>query len=238
MGTFGGGFDVSATDVSDGADRRHARGARSSARRDPAGLPRRLEPVVPAGQGAPARHARAKAGGLPRRGARPRPSSRTRPTGSRPGRRGTARTLRSGSALETRPGLAVVDPLVVPRRSNFNFGGAARSSSFSGFYVEDKSFTPVRVDVRDPQTGRHVTLTVIGVLSDTAPLEMAGISTSQRTLARVVRRPGPPDRVPVRAPAGVDADATATGARVGVPRQRHAGRLAHDAAGRRGRRAR
>ncbi len=84
-------------------------------------------------------------------------------------------------AMNARPGLAVVDPSVVPRRTNFNFG-ALQPFQLRGFYLEDKRFAPVSVDVRDPQTGRHVRLTVIGVLSETAPLEMAGISTSQRTL--------------------------------------------------------
>jgi putative ABC transport system permease protein len=79
-------------------------------------------------------------------------------------------------------GLAVVDASVVPRRTNFNFG-VAPDFQLHGFYMEDGPFQPVKVDVRDPQTGRHVRLTVIGVLSETAPLEMAGISTSQRTLA-------------------------------------------------------
>ncbi len=39
------------------------------------------------------------------------------------------------------------------------------------------------VTVRDRQTGQTMRLKVIGVLADTAPLMMAGISTSQRTLA-------------------------------------------------------
>ena len=84
-------------------------------------------------------------------------------------------------AIRRHPGLAVVDGAVAPRRSNWNFG-AAPPFHLSGFYLEDEHFRPVRVDVRDPQTGRRLRLTVIGVLSDTAPLEMAGISTSQRTL--------------------------------------------------------
>jgi putative ABC transport system permease protein len=85
-------------------------------------------------------------------------------------------------AVDEHPGLAVVDPLVVQRRSNFNFG-APPDFQLRGFYMEDRHFAPVSVDVRDPQTGRHVRLKVIGVLPDTAPLEMAGISTSQRTVA-------------------------------------------------------
>jgi putative ABC transport system permease protein len=84
-------------------------------------------------------------------------------------------------AIRHHRGLAVVDSAVAPSRTNWSFG-AVPPFRLSGFYVEDKHFRPVRVEARDPQSGRRVRLTVIGVLSTTAPLEMAGISTSQRTL--------------------------------------------------------
>ncbi|HEU4702332.1 MAG TPA: FtsX-like permease family protein, partial [Conexibacter sp.] len=86
-------------------------------------------------------------------------------------------------ALARRPGLAVVDALVVQRRDNFGFNAAPSDFRVDGFYFDDGTFDPVRVRVRDPQTGRRVTLTIVGVLSDSAPFDMAGISTSQRTLA-------------------------------------------------------
>ena len=86
-------------------------------------------------------------------------------------------------ALRTHPNLAVVDSLVVPRKQNYNFG-AVSDFALSGFYLEDRTFTPVTVVVRDPQTGRSLRLTVIGVLSDTAPLTMAGIWTSQKHARR------------------------------------------------------
>jgi putative ABC transport system permease protein len=79
--------------------------------------------------------------------------------------------------------LAVVDPLVVPRKANW--GTPAAKFRLSGFYLEDKAFTPVHIVVRDPQTDTRLTLTVIGVLSDGAPQLMTGIWTSQRSLARV-----------------------------------------------------
>ena len=87
-------------------------------------------------------------------------------------------------ALRERPDVAVVDQYVVPRRQNWTFG-AMTKFKLSGFYLEDKSFDPVTVSVRDPQTGKHVNLKVIGVLSDSAPTFMAGIWTSQRSLAPV-----------------------------------------------------
>jgi putative ABC transport system permease protein len=86
-------------------------------------------------------------------------------------------------AMARRPGLAVVDSFVVPRRDNFNFNAAPADFKLTGFFYDDKTFAPIPVEFRDPQTGRRTRVTIIGVLKETAPLEMAGISTSQRTLA-------------------------------------------------------
>ena len=95
---------------------------------------------------------------------------------------------RLAGAARRGPDLAVVDAIVAPRRDNFGFG-VLPDFQLTGFYLEDGRFAPVPVDVRDPQTGQRIRLTVIGVLADTAPLEMAGISTSQRTLAAALGRP-------------------------------------------------
>ncbi|HEU4971951.1 MAG TPA: FtsX-like permease family protein, partial [Gaiellaceae bacterium] len=84
-------------------------------------------------------------------------------------------------ALRTRPGLAVVDSTIVPRRDNWNFGPMP-DFTLSGFYFEEGKLDPIPIDVLDKQTGKTTRLTVIGILKDTAPLEMVGISTSQRTL--------------------------------------------------------
>ena len=84
-------------------------------------------------------------------------------------------------ALASQPNLAVVDSTIVPRRDNFNFA-VPSEFKLSGFYFDEGTFDPIPIEVRDPQSGRTVELTVIGILSDTTPLEMAGISTSQKTL--------------------------------------------------------
>ncbi|HSE81087.1 MAG TPA: FtsX-like permease family protein, partial [Gaiellaceae bacterium] len=84
-------------------------------------------------------------------------------------------------AIATQPNLAVVDSLIVPRRDNWNFAPPGEFR-LSGFYFDEGTFDPIPVEVQDTQTGRTVELTVIGILSETAPLEMAGISTSQKTL--------------------------------------------------------
>jgi putative ABC transport system permease protein len=87
-------------------------------------------------------------------------------------------------ALRERPGLAVVDSFVVPRRDQFGFAVGLSDFRLSGFYVDDgKPFEPIPVEVRDKQTGERLRVTVIGVLKDGAPLEMVGLSTSQRALA-------------------------------------------------------
>jgi putative ABC transport system permease protein len=88
-------------------------------------------------------------------------------------------------ALLTHRGLAVIDPLAVSRRQNYGFGGSGLKFKLTGFYVEDKGWAPVRVSVTDPQTGKHATLTVIGVLSDSVPSGMTGIWTSQASLTPV-----------------------------------------------------
>src|SRR5579862_1409615 len=88
-------------------------------------------------------------------------------------------------ALLTQRGLAVIHPLAVPRRQNYGFGGSTLKFKLTGFHVEDKGWAPVRVSVTDPQTGKHTTLTVIGVLPDSVPGGMTGIWTSQATLTPV-----------------------------------------------------
>jgi putative ABC transport system permease protein len=84
------------------------------------------------------------------------------------------------SAVRTQPGLAVVDSTIVPRRDNWNFG-VLPDFQLSGFYFEE-GFDAIPVRVLDKQTGKGTTLKVIGILKDTGPLEMVGISTSDATL--------------------------------------------------------
>jgi putative ABC transport system permease protein len=85
-------------------------------------------------------------------------------------------------AVRDRPGLAVVDSLIVPRRDAFGFG-VPPDFQLTGFYFEEGNFEPIPVEVLDKQTGRSTRLLVIGVLNETAPFEMVGISTSQDTLS-------------------------------------------------------
>jgi putative ABC transport system permease protein len=73
----------------------------------------------------------------------------------------------------------VVDAAVVASRSNFGFGGPQPDLRLSGFLLEDQGFDPVKLDIRDPRTGLVHTFTVIGVLAETAPQFMLGITVSQ-----------------------------------------------------------
>jgi putative ABC transport system permease protein len=109
-------------------------------------------------------------------------------------------------ALAERPGLAVVDATVVPRRDNFNFSALPSDFRITGFLIEDSSFAPVPVEVTDPRTGGRLRLTVIGVLSDAAPLEMIGLSTSQRALASAFPGRARPTIHYLTTAPGVDAD--------------------------------
>jgi putative ABC transport system permease protein len=111
-------------------------------------------------------------------------------------------------AIDRHPNLAVADALVAPHRNNFGF---AVPSAFRlrGFYVEDGSFRPVRVQVRDPESGKTTRLTVIGVLRDTAPYELAGLWTSQRTARAAFGPRATPNLLYFKLPPGADAGATA-----------------------------
>jgi putative ABC transport system permease protein len=93
-------------------------------------------------------------------------------------------------AMAERPGLAVIDPFVAPRRNEFMFG-VLPDFQLEGFYVEDRVFQPVDVEVRDPTSGAELSVTVIGVLDDSVPWEMAGITTAQGALAPLGDRARP-----------------------------------------------
>jgi putative ABC transport system permease protein len=111
-------------------------------------------------------------------------------------------------ALARGGNVAVVDPWIVPHRRNWNFG-ALTELHLTGFFAEDATFAPVAVDVRDPVTAKVTRFTVIGVLRDTMPFEMAGIATSQRALAPFGDRAKPTMHLFALAP-GVNADHFAT----------------------------
>jgi putative ABC transport system permease protein len=112
------------------------------------------------------------------------------------------------TALRTHPGLAVVDSTIVPRRDHFNFGPVP-DFKLTGFTFEDATFDPIPIQVFDKQSGRELRLKVIGVLKDTAPLEMLGISSSESTLAAAFPGRVRPTIHYFALPPGVDPDQAA-----------------------------
>jgi putative ABC transport system permease protein len=122
--------------------------------------------------------------------------------------RGYGSTPAVWRALATRRGLAIVDATIVPRRATFA-GAVVPKFQLHGFYLEDKTFTPLRVNVRDPQSGKRLRLTVIGVLAETAPQDMVGIFSSQATLSSAFGDRVQPTSYLFALRSGVDAKATA-----------------------------
>jgi putative ABC transport system permease protein len=112
-------------------------------------------------------------------------------------------------ALRERRGLAVVDSIVAPRRDKWAVGNVPPDFRLSGFYVEDGHFAPTPVEIRDQQTGQRTRLTVIGVLADTVPQQMWGISTSQRTLESMLGARAAPTVYWLDLADGADATVTA-----------------------------
>jgi putative ABC transport system permease protein len=112
-------------------------------------------------------------------------------------------------AIADKPGLAVVDAIVVPRRDNWSAGAVLPEFKLAGFVIEDAVFDPVPVMTRDPQTGKTLKLTVIGVLEDGAPQAMYGLSTSQETVSAAFGDRVTPTAYYFDLPPAVDARATA-----------------------------
>jgi putative ABC transport system permease protein len=111
-------------------------------------------------------------------------------------------------ALSARPDLAVIDALAAPRRDNWGFG-VPPELKLHGFFLEDGSFDPVPVTVHDPASGATKTLTVIGVLSDTAPIDQPGLWTSQQTATTLFGARAEPTVHHLKVAPGVDPGAAA-----------------------------
>jgi putative ABC transport system permease protein len=107
-------------------------------------------------------------------------------------------------ALRENANLAVVDALVAPHRDQFGFQGVVPDFKLEGFFVEDGSFSPVDVEVRDPRTGQSATITIIAVLKDVAPPFLMGLSTSQALLSSTFPDQAQPTTFLYRLRAGTD----------------------------------
>ena len=128
-------------------------------------------------------------------------------------------------AMAQTPRLAVVDAIVAPRRDNWNAGNVPPDFKLHGFVLEDGVFEPFTVQTRDPQTGKKLNVTVIGILADTVPrarrdLDVAGNGGGS------VRQPRTADGVLVRDRGRRRRQSAGAAARVLLRRQRPRGRLA------------
>lgn len=112
-------------------------------------------------------------------------------------------------AIRDNPRLAVISQEAVPRRQNWGFNAGLPDFQLEGFYLEDRSFQPVAVNIIDPQTQSSTTVTVIGVLSDAAPFFVTGLSTSQTTLDTSFPNRAVPTVIWADLVPGADAEATA-----------------------------
>ncbi len=86
-------------------------------------------------------------------------------------------------------GFAVVDSFVVPTKDRFgNFGPG--DFKISGFFIEDKVFDPVTIEVKNATTGNVENVTVIGVLDSVTAFfsteyQNVGIFTAQAVVDKV-----------------------------------------------------
>ena len=120
--------------------------------------------------------------------------------------RGYASPAEVWAAVRDNPNLAVIDALPVPRRENFSFGAPPIDFKVEGFYFDDGTFEAFDVVVREPVSGDEVTLTVIGVLPDTVPWYMIGISASQESVEAAFPDQAQPNAHLIKLVPGADAD--------------------------------
>jgi putative ABC transport system permease protein len=112
-------------------------------------------------------------------------------------------------AIRDNRALAVISQEAIPRRQNWGFAAGLPDFQLEGFYLEDETFDPVPVKIHDPQSGTFADVTVIGVLSEAAPVFVAGLGTSQWTLSSTFLDRAVPTVVWADLAPGTDAVATA-----------------------------
>jgi putative ABC transport system permease protein len=112
-------------------------------------------------------------------------------------------------AIRNKPGYAVVDRLAVPSRTNTSITIGGPTFSLQGVYLEDKTMKPIQLEVREPNSGATFTVTVIGVLKQTA-ITGYGLITSQKTLKKGLTLDLPEPTYYVRLAEGVDPGKTCT----------------------------
>lgn len=110
-------------------------------------------------------------------------------------------------ALRNDSTLVVVDAIAVPTRAGFR-GGDVPEFQVEGLFYEDESMKPIPIEVREPATGATITLTIIGVLDETADAFGAlggGMIAARQQLDEVSPYPIPTTNYRVKVAEGVDA---------------------------------
>ncbi len=108
-------------------------------------------------------------------------------------------------ALKDDPNLAVVEALVVPRRSDFD--DSEVPFKLEGFFYEDDHMPAVDIEVREPRTGEIIQLKVIGVLdqlSDSFGELGFGLFSSKSILDEAIPFPVPINTYRFRLVEGLD----------------------------------
>lgn len=112
--------------------------------------------------------------------------------------------------LRDKPGYAVVDPYAVPSRTSTSIVIGGPTFKLQGVYLEDETMKPVRVAVREPNTGVTFNVTIIGVLEQSA-VSGYGLTTSQETLKKGLNAELPEPTYYIQLAEGVDPTAASSG---------------------------
>jgi putative ABC transport system permease protein len=120
----------------------------------------------------------------------------------------TDRDVWRAVASDTR--LAVIDPIPVPRRANFNVGVGLPDFMLEGLFLEDEEFQPIDIVVREQYSGTEARYTIVGILGDTMSETSIGLQVSQAGLAESFGERVTPNVYVLKLAPGTDAAAMAT----------------------------
>ena len=111
-------------------------------------------------------------------------------------------------ALRSDSTLVVVDSLAVPAQNGFRGGENIPEFQLEGVFYEDEFLEPIPIEVREPSTGTTITLTVIGILDETADAFGqlgGGMIAARQQLDEVSPFPIPVTNYRIKLADGVDA---------------------------------
>ena len=125
------------------------------------------------------------------------------------------------NALREDSTLVVVDVLAVPIQSGFRGGDALPEFQLEGVFYEDESMQPIPIEVREPATGATISLTVIGILDETADAFGSlggGMIAARSQLDEVSPYPIPVTNYRIKVAEGVDAARLSRGLEIAFQR--------------------